>query len=136
MKKLQIWLVIFLSISAVNIQAQVSDNLEEVLTVVEKMPEFPGGENALIEFLKKQIKYPEDAKDLGISGTVYTSFVVGTDGKLKESKIIKGVHPILDEEALRVLEKMPAWKPGKQKGKPVNVSYVLPIKFTLTDPKN
>jgi TonB family protein len=128
--------MIVFHIVALGIHAQTTNNEEEIFTIVEKMPEFRGGENSLIEFLKKNIRYPEDAKDLGISGTVYATFIVGTDGIIKDMKVLRGVHPLLDEEAIRVIKKMPFWKPGIQKGKPVNVSYVLPINFTLTDPRN
>lgn len=99
--------------------------------VVEEMPEFPGGEEALRDFMMKNIAYPEQAKKDTIQGKVYVTFVVDTAGKVVEAKVIRGVHPLLDKEAVRVTELMPAWKPGKQKGVPVRVFYTLPVMFSL-----
>lgn len=104
---------------------------EEVFTIVENMPEFPGGQAKLFEYLGKSIKYPPAAKANGISGKVYVNFEVGKDGKITNVKILRGVHDLLDEEAKRVVKAMPAWKPGKQRGKAVKVSYNLPINFQL-----
>lgn len=104
---------------------------EEVFTIVENMPEFPGGQAKLFEYLGKSIKYPPAAKANGISGKVYVNFEVGKDGKITNVKILRGVHDLLDEEAVRVVKAMPAWKPGKQRGKAVKVSYNLPINFQL-----
>jgi len=98
---------------------------------VEEMPEFPGGEAALRDFLVKNITYPEQARKDTIQGKVYVTFVVDAIGKVVEPKVIRGVHPLLDQEALRVTERIPAWKPGKQKGVPVRVSYTLPVMFSL-----
>jgi periplasmic protein TonB len=102
----------------------------EIFTIVEEMPSFPGGEEALFAYLQKEVKYPPMAKDAGISGVVYLQFVVGPDGKIKDVKVLRGVKG-LDEEAIRVVEKMPTWKPGKQRGKAVPVYFNLPIRFTL-----
>jgi protein TonB len=106
---------------------------EEVFTIVEDMPSFPGGEKALFEYLAKNVKYPPMAKDAGISGTVFVGFVVGSDGKIRDVKVLRGVPggKLLDEEAVRVVKAMPPWKPGKQRGKPVSVTYNLPIRFIL-----
>ncbi len=105
---------------------------EEIFTIVESMPEFPGGgQEALFKYLQKTMKYPQIAKENGIQGTVFVNFVVGKDGKIRDAKILRGVNKMLDEEAIRVVKAMPSWKPGKQRGKPVSVSYNLPIKFTL-----
>ncbi len=104
---------------------------EEVFTIVENMPEFPGGQAKLFEYLGKNIKFPPAAKANGISGKVYVNFEVGKDGKITNVKILRGVHDLLDEEAKRVVKAMPAWKPGKQRGKAVKVSYNLPINFQL-----
>ncbi|MCB9364687.1 MAG: energy transducer TonB [Flavobacteriales bacterium] len=105
---------------------------EEIFTIVESMPEFPGGgQEALFKYLQKEMKYPQIAKENGIQGTVFVNFVVGKDGKIRDAKILRGVNKMLDEEAIRVVKAMPSWKPGKQRGKPVSVSYNLPIKFTL-----
>ena len=95
------------------------------------MPEFPGGQAKLFEFLGKNTKFPPAAKANSISGKVYVNFTIGKDGKIRDVKIIRGVHDLLDKEALRVVKSMPPWKPGKQRGKAVNVSYNLPINFIL-----
>ncbi len=108
-----------------------SDASEEIFYIVEEMPEFPGGEQALREFIAKNVEYPKVAQEKGIQGKVYVTFVVGTDGNVKDAKIARGVDPSLDAEALRVVGKMNGWKPGKQRGKFVNVSYTVPINFKL-----
>ena len=99
---------------------------------VEKMPVFPGGDMAMMEFLSKNIKYPVEAQKKGLQGRVVVSFVVEKDGSLTEIKTVKSVDPLLDEEAVRVVSAMPKWEPGKQKGKPVRVKYNVPISFKLT----
>ncbi|MEO5569595.1 MAG: energy transducer TonB [Bacteroidia bacterium] len=103
----------------------------KIFTVVEEMPQFPGGgEAALLQYLKNNIKYPPLARENGIEGTVYVTFIVDKDGKVKEPKLLRGVTG-LDDEALRVVGHMPDWKPGKQNGRTVAVQYNLPIRFTL-----
>lgn len=104
---------------------------EEVFFIVEEMPEFPGGEEALRKFIAQHIDYPDIAQENGIQGKVYVSFVVSADGSVKNAKIARGVDPVLDQEALRVVNTMPRWAPGKQRGKAVNVSYTVPISFKL-----
>jgi len=108
-----------------------TDASEEIFFIVEEMPEFPGGEQALREFIAKNVEYPKVAQEKGIQGKVYVTFVVGTDGNVKDAKIARGVDPSLDAEALRVVGKMNGWKPGKQRGQFVNVSYTVPINFKL-----
>lgn len=102
-----------------------------VFTVVEKMPEFPGGEAAVREYIAKSVKYPEDAKKAGIQGKVFVTFVVDKTGKVLDAKIARGASPSLDKEALRVVETMPAWTPGQQHGENVAVQYTIPIQFAL-----
>ena len=104
---------------------------EEVFMVVEDAPEFPGGINALLEYLKKNIKYPAICRDNNIQGRVIVSFVVNNDGKIVDPEVVKGVNPSLDKEALRVISTMPNWKPGYQRGKPVRVKYSVPVNFRL-----
>lgn len=104
---------------------------EQIFTIVEEMPEFPGGESELFKYLGKSIKYPQMAQDAGISGVVYVTFEVGKDGKVKDVKVLRGIGGGCDEEAIRVVKAMPTWKPGKQRGKAVRVQYNLPIRFTL-----
>ncbi|WP_439182833.1 energy transducer TonB [Carboxylicivirga taeanensis] len=102
-----------------------------VFFIVEDMPEFPGGEEALRKYIAQSVKYPVIAQENGIQGRVYVSFVVNTKGKVTDVKIARGVDPNLDKEAIRVVQAMPAWKPGKQRGKAVKVSYTVPINFVL-----
>ncbi len=104
---------------------------EEIFTVVETMPGFPGGEIERIKFLQKNIKYPQMARESQIQGTVYVTFVVETDGKVTDVRILRGIGGGCDEEALRVIKMMPKWNAGKQRGKPVRVQFNMPIKFTL-----
>ena len=103
----------------------------QVFFIVEDMPEFPGGDLALRKYIANAIKYPVIAQENGIQGKVYVTFVVGKDGKVNNARIARGVDPSLDKEALRVVNSLPTWKPGKQRGKPVNVSYTVPINFVL-----
>jgi protein TonB len=102
-----------------------------VFFIVEEMPEFPGGEKALHQYLASSIEYPVIAQENGIQGRVYVKFVVNTDGSITDVEIARGVDPSLDKEALRVVKNMPKWKPGKQRGKAVRVSYTVPINFVL-----
>jgi protein TonB len=104
---------------------------EQIFTIVEEMPSFPGGEAALMKYLGKNIKYPAIAKDAGIQGTVYVTFVVNEEGAVKDVQVLRSIGGGCDEEAIRVVESMPKWKPGKQRGKSVKVQYNLPIRFTL-----
>lgn len=108
-----------------------TDPSDLVFTVVEVMPEFPGGQGALLQFLAKSIKYPVIAQQNGIQGRVTCSFVVGKDGVIRNIEVIRGVDPSLDLEAARVISMMPKWKPGMQKGKEVNVKYTVPVTFRL-----
>lgn len=112
-------------------QAEEEEEEAEVFFIVEDMPEFPGGEVALRNWLATHIKYPVIAQENGIQGKVYVTFVVGKDGSISNATIARGVDPSLDKEALRVVNELPKWKPGKQRGKPVNVSYTVPINFVL-----
>ncbi len=102
-----------------------------VMTIVEEMPEFKGGQDKLFQYLGENVKYPPEAKANGISGKVYLNFVVDTDGEIRNIRVLRGVHPLLDAEAIRVVSGMPKWNAGKQRGKAVNVSFNLPINFVL-----
>ena len=114
------------------------DTLEElppekdIFVVVEEMPEFPGGERALLEHLSK-IEYPDFEREANIQGTVYVSFIVEKDGSINDVIVLKSVSPNLDKLALERIKSMPRWKPGKQRGKAVRVKYTLPIRFVLDD---
>jgi protein TonB len=102
-----------------------------VFFIVEEMPEFPGGDKELQKYIASSIKYPIIAQENGIQGRVYVSFVVNSKGKVEQVKIARGVDPNLDKEALRVINSLPTWKPGKQRGKAVKVSFTVPINFQL-----
>ena len=103
----------------------------DVFDVVEEMPQYPGGPQALFEFLGQNVRYPKEAAKAGIQGRVIVTFVVEKDGSICESKVVKSVDPSLDAEALRVINAMPNWKPGKQNGKEVRVKYTVPVAFML-----
>jgi len=103
----------------------------EIFTVVEAMPEFPGGMAKLMGYLGNNIKYPPLAKESGIQGRVFINFVVEPNGTISHVKVLRGIGGGCDEEAIRVVNSMPKWKPGMQRGKPVRVSFNLPVKFTL-----
>lgn len=104
---------------------------QQIFLVVENMPEFPGGEAGMYKFINKNIDYPRMAKESGISGRVFITFVVERDGSVTDVKVLRGIGGGCDEEAIRVIKMMPKWNPGKQRGKPVRVQYRMPIKFTL-----
>ncbi|MBK7175193.1 MAG: M56 family metallopeptidase [Bacteroidales bacterium] len=108
----------------------------DVFTVVEDPPSFPGGDDARIKYMVSSIKYPEDARKKGVQGTVYISFIVEEDGSISNVKTIRGIGAGCDEEAYRVVSEMPKWNPGKQRGKFVRVQYNMPIKFTLSNDKH
>ena len=95
------------------------------------MPEFPGGKEAMMKYLAQNIVYPATAVEDTVEGKVIVGFVVSTEGEITEVEVNKGVRSDLDAEAVRVVKAMPRWKSGKQNGKPVNVRFTLPIKFTL-----
>ncbi len=104
---------------------------EEIFVFVEDNAGYPGGEEARLTFLRDNIKYPEMAKESGIQGTVYLTFVVEKDGSITGVKVQRGIGGGCDTEAVRVIKKMPRWKPGKQRGRPVRVQFNMPIKFVL-----
>jgi protein TonB len=104
---------------------------EKVYEKVEQMPEFPDGESGLHNYISKSVKYPPEAVKKGIKGKVFVSFVVAKDGLVTDAKIARGADPMLDAEALRIVNAMPKWIPGKDKGKIVAVQYTIPINFVL-----
>jgi len=99
--------------------------------VVEQMPSFPGGQGALMQWLASNIKYPVVAEENGVQGRVVCTFVVERDGSITDVKVVRGVDPSLDKEAVRVLKQMPSWIPGKQNGSAVRVKYTVPVTFKL-----
>ncbi len=120
----------------INIQAPIAAPIEDpeenrIHVVVERMPEFPGGEAAMQQFIARSIRYPVIAQENGIQGRVVVQFVVNTDGKIVDVEVVRGVEESLDREAIRVVKTMPPWTPGRQGGKAVRVKYTLPIRFRL-----
>ena len=103
-----------------------------VYLMPDQLPEFPGGMQAMMKFLSTNIKYPVEAQKKGISGRVIVQFVIMEDGTLDQAKVIRGVDPLLDEEALRVVKSMPKWKPGMDRGEAVKVRFTAPIMFNLS----
>lgn len=104
---------------------------EEIFVVVEDQPLFPGGNAAMMKFLSENIKYPVIAQENGIQGRVICNFVVEKDGSITDVQVVRGVDPSLDKEAVRVIQQMPRWKPGKQRGQAVRVRFTLPVVFRL-----
>ncbi|MCH6233174.1 energy transducer TonB [Cognataquiflexum rubidum] len=111
--------------------APVVEKADEIFDVVENSPEFPGGMEAWNQYLSKNLKYPTQARRMGIEGTVYVVFVVNTDGSVQDVELLRGIGGGCDEEALRVVSGAPKWSPGKQRGRPVRVRMRLPIRFKL-----
>lgn len=107
------------------------DNLNGILITAEVMPEFPGGDAALLSYLAKNIKYPLVAQENGIEGKVYVSFVVDEQGSVCKVELVRGIDSALDREAIRVVKSMPGWKPGRQGDTEVKVRFTVPINFTL-----
>lgn len=104
---------------------------DKIFTVVEQQPEYPGGMEAMSKFISKNLRYPSTARRMGVDGKVFVQFVVDKEGKISDVQVIKGVSADCDKEAVRVVQMMPAWKPGKQNGKAVKARFVLPIRFKL-----
>jgi protein TonB len=116
--------------AAVDTKEEEADE-NQIFVIVETMPEFPGGQAELMSYLSKSIKYPVVAQENGIFGRVTCSFTINKDGSIVDAEVLRGVDPSLDKEALRVINAMPKWKPGLQRGKPVRVKYNLPVNFRL-----
>jgi protein TonB len=106
---------------------------DQIYTVVEQQPEFPGGMEAMMKFIQKNMKYPAQARRMGTEGRVFIGFVVNLDGHITDVSPIKGISVDCDKEAARVISMMPPWKPGKQNGRAVRVRFVLPVNFKLAD---
>jgi len=113
-------------------KAQQKDTTNRTFTTVEHIPEFPGGMKAFYNFLSSNIHYPALSREKGIQGRVIVTMIVEKDGTLSNIKIARGIADDIDKEALRVIALSPNWKPGIQNGKPVRVSYAIPINFSLT----
>jgi len=112
--------------------AQEEEISEEIIfIVVEEWPSFPGGEEARLRFLSENIRYPQMAREAGIQGTVFLTFVVERDGSVTDVRVVRGIGGGADEEAIRVVRNMPRWTPGRQRGQPVRVQFNMPIRFVL-----
>lgn len=109
----------------------IHEDPEKVHDIAEEMPYYEGGSEAMMKFIQKKIRYPRAARDQRIEGTVYVRFVVNGDGRVSNVQVLRGIHPDCDREAVRVISMLPAWKGGKQAGRPVPVRMVLPIKFNV-----
>jgi protein TonB len=118
-------------IEVVEIAEDEEEEEAQIFFIVEKMPEFPGGELGLRKYIATHVKYPNIARENNIQGKVYIRFCVTSAGKVEKVSIARGVDPILDKEATRVVKALPKWKPGEQRGKKVNVWYTVPINFQL-----
>ena len=114
-----------------NAQSTGNQGTEDVLVVAEEMPSFPGGQVALMNYIYKNIRYPQEAVDKGLQGKVTVRFVVNKDGSINQASVVRGVDPSLDNAVLNVLKALPKFIPGKQGGVPVSVWYALPISFKL-----
>jgi len=123
--------------SGITLKFKLPDQIVEDVpfVVVEEMPHYPGGDVALLDFIKNNTKYPEEAKAKKIAGRVIVRFIVNTEGKVEGISVLKGIDPLLDAEAVRVIFMLQGFKPGMQGGKPVNVWYMAPVNFSLAEPE-
>ena len=104
---------------------------DKVFEVVDEMPSFPGGQGAMYDFIARNIQYPKVAEENGVQGRVIVTFIVKKDGSLSDVRVAKSVDPALDKEAVRLVESMPKWNPGIEKGQYVNVKFTLPVTFRI-----
>lgn len=133
-KNLKSFLLLLMAVmcfSIVNAQDDNKQRIDPLKTKVDKMPQFPGGTQALLQYLKDNVKYPVDAEKKKKSGRVLVAFDVDTDGNVVDAEVVKHIWPSLDAEALRVVESMPKWRPGMKDGKAVRIRYTIPITFRL-----
>ena len=119
------------TIEEIIIEEPVEEVVDQIFNVVEKQPEFPGGQKAFLLYIQKNLLYPEQAKRMGIEGKVFVQFVVDKEGKLSEVKAIKGIGAGCEDEAVRVIRSSPKWNPGKQRGRAVKVRIVVPLTFSI-----
>ncbi|HKK09320.1 MAG TPA: energy transducer TonB, partial [Bacteroidales bacterium] len=120
-------------LNVVNDEAKYTGDKKKPYVVVDEQPKFPGGEQALIQYLSNNIEYPQEAQDAGVQGTVYVQFIVEADGSITNAKVLRGIYEGCDKEALEVVENMPDWKPGKKDGEAVRTQFNMPIRFTLSE---
>ena len=130
MKKLMLTML-FVSVAGI-VNAQDTTKQFICWMPIEQMPKFPGGDPALMQYLKHNVHYPKKCEKRGIQGNVYITFVINEKGRITKPIVVRSAHPLLDKEALRVVKRMPRWKPGTLNGKPTKVKYSVPIRFKLT----
>lgn len=136
LKLLVAFVVLFVACTLTSKAQEKSSESDEVFLIVEDMPEYPGGDDALRSDITQLVKYPKEAKEKGIQGKVFVSFVVDKKGKIGRAEIARGVDPLLDKEALRVVNALSkTWQPGKQRGTAVNIRFTVPINFALDKDK-
>lgn len=128
MKKLFL-IMFFMAFVSVNAYSQSDDSDNEVYSMVDERAQFPGGQNEMLKYLQENLQYPEDAKANNVHGRVIVKFIVERDGSLSDIKVMKGIGSGCNEEAIRLIQSMPKWKPGKNKGKEVRVSMMVPVNF-------
>lgn len=133
MKTLITTLLVFVFANHLHAQLLDQPDSTKVLSFSEVMPEFPGGQEAFKKYIQDNIVYPRKARKNNVQGGVIITFVVRADGSISDITLVKSLNEECDYEALRIVKKMPSWKPGSDKGKPVNVKFVLPITFRLAD---
>lgn len=121
----------FTPVPVVVVQEEEEISEEVIFTVVEDQPSYPGGEEARIRYLQENLRYPQMAREAGIQGTVFVTFVVERDGSVTDVRVLRGIGGGCDEEAVRVVQNMPRWNPGRQRGQPVRVQFNMPIRFVL-----
>lgn len=132
MKRNQIYLLLFAMLFPASIFAQERKSAKkEVFQKVDQMPEFPGGIEQLKVYIANHLVYPPEASKKKIQGKVFVSFIVDKEGKVTNVEVVRGVDPLLDKAAFKVISELPQWKPGENKGKLVNVAYTIPVKFAL-----
>ena len=131
MKKAIVLVALAIFCSGYTIAQTTEEEVVELINYVEKQPEFPGGTDSMFAFIQRNIKYPEEAKKAGIEGRVFVTFVVEKDGQVSDAKILRDIGGGCGEEAIRMVNIMPKWKPGTQRGNPVRVQFNLPIMFQL-----
>ncbi|MCF8331632.1 MAG: energy transducer TonB [Bacteroidales bacterium] len=112
-------------------ESQLDSNSRKIYNVVDELPGFPGGESERFHYLAENINYPEFAREHGIQGTVFVTFVVEKDGRITNPEILRGIGGGCDEDVIRIVKQMPKWKPGKVDGKPVKVQFNMPVRFSL-----
>lgn len=128
-------LVILAIVSGSSQDTQLKEDESVDFYVIEQKPEFPGGETELLKYVANNTTYPNEAKNKGIQGKVFVRFIIDKEGYVTNVTVVKSVDPLLDNEAVRVIEALPKWTPGKQRGDFVKVSFVIPINFTLNKDK-